>query len=123
VSDGDAGSALPEAPVHEEDDQISFAEQEVDRTCPVGEKGWFVSDARPVRDLGRLTGGFTLAWMRFPGTLLIMPVERAAASRRLDVSPVNWGGGPCAECGKLMRRYGRDAAMFFGGCRELLNGC
>ncbi|MEV4786227.1 hypothetical protein [Streptomyces tuirus] len=40
------------APEEEEDDQITFAEQDIDRACRAGEEGWFVSDARPVRDLG-----------------------------------------------------------------------
>ncbi|OSP37752.1 hypothetical protein B7767_36070 [Streptomyces sp. 13-12-16] len=40
---------------------ITFAEQEIDRTCRAGEEGWFVSDGRSVRP----TGGFTLP--RMPG--------------------------------------------------------
>ncbi|WP_257134779.1 hypothetical protein [Streptomyces sp. wa1063] len=40
--------ASPRSPGREEeDDVITFAEQEIDRTCRVGEEGWFVSDGRP----------------------------------------------------------------------------
>ncbi|MFI9239213.1 hypothetical protein [Streptomyces sp. NPDC053079] len=114
---------LPTAEPQEQDDEITFAEQEIDRTCRAGEEGWFVSDARPVRDLGQPTGGFTLARMpaqRIMSPLLITPVERAAASAALACPP--WELGPCAECGQLMRRYGRDAAMFCSVCRAVLNG-
>ncbi|MFI8943414.1 hypothetical protein [Streptomyces syringium] len=114
---------LSTAEPQERDDEITFAEQEIDRKCRAGEEGRFVSDARPVRDLGRPTGGFTLARMptrRAGGPLLITPVERAAASTALGCSP--WELGPCAECGQLMRRYGRDAAMFCSACRAVLNG-
>lgn len=114
---------LPQAPGLEEDDEITFAEQEIDRNCRAGEEGWFVSDTRPVRDLGQPTGGFTLPQMptqRSGAPTLILPVERAAASAALGCPP--WELGPCAECGQLMRRYGRDAAMFCGVCRALLNG-
>ncbi|MFC5956009.1 hypothetical protein ACFP51_16495 [Streptomyces pratens] len=114
---------LPEAPGQEGDDELTFAEQEIGRNCRAGEEGWFVSDARPIRDLGQPTGGFTLPRMsaqRSRNPMLILPVERAAASAALGCPP--WELGPCAECGQLMRRYGRDAAMFCGVCRELLNG-
>lgn len=37
-------------------------------------------------------------------------VERAAASAALGCPP--WGLGLCAGCGQLMRRYGRNAAMY-----------
>lgn len=113
---------LPVAPGQEEDDEITFAEQEIDRNCRAGEEGWFVSDARPIRDLGQPTGGFTLPRMpaqRSGNPTLILPVERAAASAALGCPP--WELGPCAECGQLMRRYGRDTAMFCGVCREALN--
>lgn len=114
---------LPEVPEQEGDDEIAFAEQEIDRRCRAGEEGWFVSDPRPLRDLGQPTGGFTLPRMppqRSRSPLLITPVERAAASAALGCPP--WELGPCSECGQLMRRYGRDAAMFCGVCRALLNG-
>ncbi|MER5932758.1 hypothetical protein [Streptomyces sp. NPDC002054] len=114
---------LPDFPVQEGDDEITFAEQEVDRTCRAGEEGWFVSDARPIRDLGQPTGGFTLARMpaqRSRNPMLITAVERAAASAALGCPP--WELGPCSECGQLMRRYGRDAAMFCRVCRAVLNG-
>ena len=54
---------LPAAPPEDEDDVITFAEQEIDRTCRAGEEGWFVSDGRPLRDLDQPTGGFTLPRM------------------------------------------------------------
>ncbi|MDT0453423.1 hypothetical protein [Streptomyces hesseae] len=113
---------LPTAEPQEQDDEITFAEQEIDRTCRAGEEGRFVSDARPVRDLGQPTGGFTLARMPAQRIMspLITPVERAAASAALGCPP--WELGPCAECGQLMRRYGRDAAMFCSVCRAVLNG-
>ncbi|MGW3060782.1 hypothetical protein ACWC98_33360 [Streptomyces goshikiensis] len=114
---------LPEAPEQEGDDEITFAEQEIDRRCRAGEEGWFVSDPRPIRDLGQPTGGFTLPRMppqRYRNPLLITPVERVAASAALGCP--TWELGPCSECGQVMRRYGRDAAMFCGVCRALLNG-
>ncbi|GHA69557.1 hypothetical protein GCM10010391_64100 [Streptomyces anthocyanicus] len=55
---------LPTAPDEDADDVITFAEQEVDRTCRAGEEGWFVSDGRPVRGLDQSTGGFTLPHAR-----------------------------------------------------------
>ncbi|MFJ5684297.1 hypothetical protein [Streptomyces sp. NPDC093099] len=114
---------LPEVPQQEEGDEVTFAEQEIDRNCRAGEEGWTVSDARPIRDLGQPTGGFTLPRMptrRSRNPMLILPVERSAAAAALCCPP--WELGPCSECGQLMRRYGRDAAMFCGVCRELLNG-
>ncbi|MFF5961992.1 competence protein CoiA family protein [Streptomyces luteogriseus] len=114
---------LPSASVKEDDDVITFAEQEIDRSCRAGEEGWFVSDARPLRDLGQPTGGFTLPRMPVQGSrdpMRITPVERAAASAALGC-PM-WELGPCAGCGQLMRRYGRYAAMYCRVCRSVLNG-
>lgn len=118
----DEKTPLPEAPA-EEDDRITYAEQEIDRNCRAGEEGRFVSDSRPIRDLGQSAGGITLARMppqrlRRPG--LITPVERAAASAALGCPP--WELGPCSGCGQLMRRYGRNAAMYCSVCRRVLNG-
>ncbi|MCK7626881.1 hypothetical protein MUU72_27920 [Streptomyces sp. RS10V-4] len=114
---------LPAAPVEEEDDLITFAEQEIDRSCRAGEEGWFVSDGRPVRDLDQPTGGFTLPRMpvqRSRDPMRITTVERAAASAALGCPP--WELGLCAGCGQLMRRYGRNAAMYCKVCRAVLNG-
>ncbi|MEV5596401.1 hypothetical protein [Streptomyces sp. NPDC052496] len=114
---------LPLAPVQEEDDEITFAEQEIDRMCRAGEEGQFGSDARPIRDMGQPTGGVTLPRMPVQHSrtsTLITFVERAAASAALGCPP--WELGPCAECGQLMRRYGRNAAMFCAVCRAVLNG-
>ncbi len=33
-----------------------------------------------------------------------------------------WELGLCAGCGQLMRRYGRNAAMYCNVCRSALNG-
>lgn len=113
----------PVAPEQEGDDQITFAEQEIDRTCRAGEEGWFISDARPIRDLGQLTGGFTLPQMPLQRSVkptLITSVERAAASAALGCPP--WELGLCAGCGQLMRRHGRYAAMYCAVCRVELNG-
>ncbi|MFB7913842.1 hypothetical protein [Streptomyces sp. NPDC056061] len=102
---------------------ITFAEQEIDRSCRAGEEGWFVSDGRPARDLDRPTGGFTLPRMpvqRSCGPMRITTVERAAASAALGCPP--WELGLCAGCGQLMRRYGRNAAMYCNVCRAVLNG-
>jgi uncharacterized membrane-anchored protein len=38
---------LSTAPAEDEDDVITFAEREIDRTCRAGEEGWFISDGRP----------------------------------------------------------------------------
>ncbi|MBB1256800.1 hypothetical protein H3146_26145 [Streptomyces sp. OF3] len=114
---------LPTVPHEEEDDAITFAGQEVDRDCRAGEEGRFVSDSRPLRDLDQPTGGFTLPRMpvqRSREPTSVTPVERAAASAALGC-PV-WELGPCAGCGQLMRRYGRNAAMYCNGCRSVLNG-
>ncbi|MEH0521162.1 MULTISPECIES: competence protein CoiA family protein [Streptomyces] len=114
---------LPVAPELEEDDQITFADQEIDRTCRSGEEGWFVSDARPIRDLGQPTGGVTLPRMPLQRSVkptLITSVERAAASAALGCPP--WELGLCAGCGQLMRRHGRYAAMYCAVCRAELNG-
>ncbi|MFI0220152.1 hypothetical protein [Streptomyces lydicus] len=43
--------SLPTTPVEDEDDEITFSEEEIDRTCRAGEDGWSGSDARPIRDL------------------------------------------------------------------------
>ena len=113
---------LPVAPEQEEDDQITFAEQEIDRTCRAGEEGWFVSDARPIRDLGQPTGGYTLPRMPLQRSVkpsLITSVERAAASAALGCP--TWELGLCAGCGQLMRRHGRYAAMYCAACRSELN--
>lgn len=114
---------LPEVPQRDGDDAITFAEQEIDRRCRAGEEGRFVSDARPIRDLGQPTGGFTLPRMppqRSRNPMLITPVERAAVSAALGCPP--WELGACSQCGQLMRRYGLDAAMICGVCRASLNG-
>ncbi|WDO07465.1 hypothetical protein ME763_18335 [Streptomyces murinus] len=82
---------LPAAPVEEEDDLITFAEQEIDRNCRAGEEGWFVSEGRPVRDLDQPTDGFTLPRMpvqRSRDPMRITTVERAAASAALGARPV-----------------------------------
>ncbi|MET8248311.1 hypothetical protein ABZV31_30240 [Streptomyces sp. NPDC005202] len=116
-------SPLPPASAEEDDDVITFAEQEIDRTCRAGEEGWFVSDARPLRDLGQPTGGFTLPAMPVQGShkaMRITPVERAAASVALGCP--TWELGPCAGCGQLMHRYGRYAAMYCRVCRAVRNG-
>ncbi|MFE7611634.1 hypothetical protein [Streptomyces celluloflavus] len=118
---GQAASLSAEEP-QEADDEITFAEQETDRTCRAGEEGRFVGDARPIRDLGQPTGGFTLAGMpaqRSRNPMVITTVERAAASAELGYPP--WELGPCAECGQLMRWYGRDVAMFCDVWRAVLN--
>ncbi|MFG3130522.1 hypothetical protein ACGFZU_22815 [Streptomyces tendae] len=81
---------LPTAPDEDADDVITFAEQEVDRTCRAGEEGWFVSDGRPVRGLDQSTGGFTLPRMpvkRSRDPMRITTVERAAASAALGCPP------------------------------------
>ncbi|MBU7597401.1 hypothetical protein JGS22_007085 [Streptomyces sp. P38-E01] len=114
---------LPAAPVEETDDVITFAEQEVDRTCRAGEEGRFVSDGRLVRDFDQPTGGFTLPRMpvqRSPEPTRITAAERAAASAALGCPP--WELGPCAGCSRLQRRYGRNTAMYCSVCRAVLNG-
>ncbi|WP_227025902.1 hypothetical protein [Streptomyces fodineus] len=114
---------LPAAPDQEGDDVITFSEQEIDRTCRAGEEGWFVSDARPLRDLNQPTGGFTLPRMpvqRSRDPIQVTHVERVAASAALGCLP--WELGPCAGCGQLMHRYGRNAAMYCRACRDVLNG-
>ncbi|MDX2698387.1 competence protein CoiA family protein [Streptomyces ipomoeae] len=81
---------LPTAPAEDEDDVITFAEKEIDRTCRAGEEGWFVSDGRPIRDLDQPTGGFTLPRMsvqRSRDPMRITTVERAAASAALGCPP------------------------------------
>ncbi|WP_237295701.1 MULTISPECIES: hypothetical protein [Streptomyces] len=81
---------LPAAPAEEEDDVISFAEQEIDRACRAGEEGWFASDGRPIRDLDQPTDGFTLPRtpvQRSRDPLQITIVERAAASAALGCPP------------------------------------
>ncbi|RST16276.1 hypothetical protein E2C00_11850 [Streptomyces sp. WAC05374] len=50
----------------------------------------------------------------------ITAVERAAASAALGCPP--WELGLCAGCSQLMRRYGRNAAMYCNACRSVLNG-
>lgn len=113
---------LPAIPAQEEDDVITFAEREIDRTCRAGEEGGFAADTRPVRDLDQPTGGFTLPRMpvQRPRDLMrITDAERVAASHALGCPP--WELGPCAGCGQLMRRYGRNAAMYCRTCRALLN--
>ncbi|MFB7169461.1 hypothetical protein ACFCYM_01290 [Streptomyces sp. NPDC056254] len=50
----------------------------------------------------------------------ITTVERAAASAALGCPPGELG--LCAGCGQLMRRYGRNAAMYCNVCRSVLNG-
>lgn len=113
----------PEAPAQEDDDRITFAELELDRTCRAGEDGWFADDARPLRDLGQSTGGFTLPRLpvqRPRDPLRVTDVERVAASYALGCPP--WELGPCSGCGQLMRRYGRFAAMYCRVCRHVLNG-
>lgn len=114
---------LPAVPAEEDDDVITFAEQEVDRTCRAGEDSWFISDARPLRDLDQPTGGFTLP--RLPvqcssDPTRITPVERAAASAALGCPP--WELGLCTGCSQMMRRYGQNAAMYCNVCRAALNG-
>ncbi|WP_253915464.1 hypothetical protein [Streptomyces mayonensis] len=114
---------LPTVPAEDEDDVITFAEQEIDRTCRAGEEGWFAGDGRPLRDLDQPTGGFTLPRMpvqRSRGPMRITDVERAAASAALGCPP--WEIGPCTGCGQLMRRHGRNAAMYCTVCRAVLNG-
>jgi hypothetical protein len=116
-------SSPPAALAPEDDDLITFAEQEIDRTCRAGEEGSFVSNPRPVRDYSQPTGGLTLPRMpirRPRDPMRITHVERAAASAALGCRP--WELGPCAGCGQLMRRYGRFAAMYCRPCRDLLNG-
>lgn len=88
---------------------------------PAKRAGAHASDERPVRDLAQPTGGVTLPRMPVwrPGNpTVITSVERAAASAALGCPP--WELGPCAECGQLMRRYGRNAAMFCAVCRAIL---
>ncbi|MFC9031212.1 hypothetical protein [Streptomyces arboris] len=102
---------------------ITFAEQEIDRSCRAGEDSWSVSDARPLRDLAQPTGGFTLPRLppQRPSTSTwITPVERAAASAALGCPP--WELGLCAGCDQMMRRYGPNAAMYCNVCRATLNG-
>lgn len=114
---------LPAVPAVEDDDVITFAEQEVDRTCRAGEDSWFISDARPLRDLDQPTGGFTLPRLPAPRSsdpTRIAPVERAAASAALGCPP--WELGMCAGCSQMMRRYGQNAAMYCNVCRAVLNG-
>jgi hypothetical protein len=115
---------LPDAPGQEgADDEITFSEQETDRNCRAGAEDWFVSDAWPIRDLGQPTDGFALPRMpaqRSQNFVLILPVERAAATAALGCPPR--GPGPCSEYGRLIRRYWRDAAIFCAICREPLNG-
>lgn len=122
---------LPVAPEPEMDDQITFAEEEIDRTCPVGEERWFVSDARPVRDLGQCTGGVTLPRMLLQQSVkptLITSVERVAASAALGCPPWELGlcaglrstdASPRAPCGHVRRgmplRAKRPKAGELGG--------
>ncbi len=109
---------LPKVQEQEGDDAITFSEQEIDRSCRAGEEGRFRSDPRPVRDLGQPTGGFTMARMpvrRKRSATWITQVERSAAAAVLGCPP--WEVGPCTRCTKLMRRYGRDAAMACNDCR------
>ncbi|MEU0378466.1 hypothetical protein ABZ093_14370 [Streptomyces cyaneofuscatus] len=119
----DEKTPLPTTPADEDDDVITFAEQEIDRNCRTGEDGWFASDARPLRDLAQPTGGFTLPRLpaqRPSDSTRITPVERAAASAALGCPP--WELGLCAGCRQMMRRYGPNAAMYCNACRATLNG-
>lgn len=54
------------------------------------------------------------------GPMRITTVERGAASAALAFSP--WELGLCAGCGQMMRRYGRNAAVYCNVCRSVLNG-
>ncbi|MEU8539993.1 hypothetical protein AB0C52_08360 [Streptomyces sp. NPDC048717] len=120
---GDEKTPLPAAPVEEGDDVITFDEQEIDRTCRAGEDGRFAGADRPLRDLDQPTGGLTfprLPVRRSGDPARVTPVERAAASAALGCPP--WELGSCADCGRLMRRYGWDAAMYCNVCRSVLNG-
>ncbi|MFG2601803.1 hypothetical protein [Streptomyces sp. NPDC048462] len=98
-------SDFPEAQGQGQGDGITFAQQEIDRICRADEEGWFVSDTRPIRDLGGSTGSLSLPRMlaQWSGSsTLILPVERVAASAALGCAP--WELGPCAECGQLVCR-------------------
>ncbi|MFD0034211.1 hypothetical protein ACWGDS_41945 [Streptomyces sp. NPDC055059] len=96
-------TTLPTAPAEDEDDVITFAEREIDRTCRAGEEGWFISDGRPIRDIDQPAAGFALPRMpvqRSLGPMRITTVERAAASAALGCPPWKLGlcAGWCVDC-------------------------
>ncbi|MER7982647.1 hypothetical protein [Streptomyces sp. NPDC095817] len=123
-TDLDGHTRLPDVPVLEPEGSITFDERDLDRSCSAGQDNdGFRSDPRPERDLGQPTGGLTLPLLasRRPkggpaGSLAVTDVERAALAATLNC-PV-WEIGPCAGCGQFIRRYGRDAPVACGGCRN-----
>ncbi|MEU0646052.1 hypothetical protein [Streptomyces umbrinus] len=112
---------LPRSPSLEPEDFITFAEQELDRSCSAGQEqpSLFRIDPRPIRDLGQPTGGLTLPLPPIrtaPGGLsFVTGVERAAMATALGCPP--WELGPCAGCGQFIRRYGRNVPMACRACR------
>lgn len=118
----DETGELPDVAPHESDDLITFAEQDIDRSCRAGEEGHpYGADPRPIRDLGQPTGGLTLPALTRPRTRAPHPMtltasQRAAAAATLGCPP--WELGPCIGCGRFMRRYGYNAPVACGSCRS-----
>lgn len=113
---------LPEAAPPDPDDTITFAENELDRTCRAGQDSDVRSDPLVPRDLAQPTGGITLPLIpssprgqrRSPAYLT--DAERAAAAAAIGCPP--WELGPCVNCTQLIRRYGRNAPMACPQCRS-----
>jgi len=112
----------PSEEPEEEDDIVTFAEQDLDRSCRAGEEGPHLGIPRPRRDLAQPTGGLTLPVLDRPSadggqaSSRVSRAERAAAAALWGCPP--WEIGSCAGCGQLMRRYGHNAPMACAGCRR-----
>ncbi|MFJ9589590.1 hypothetical protein [Streptomyces acidicola] len=112
---------LPRTPSEEQDDAVTFTEEELDRSCTARKETMaYRSDPRPVRDLGQPTGGLTLPLLprssSAEGLNVVTDVERTAVAAALGCFP--WELGPCIGCGQVSRRYGRNAPMAWPSCRE-----
>ncbi|WP_435216036.1 hypothetical protein [Streptomyces sp. bgisy034] len=91
------GRLFPPASV-EEDDVITFTEQEIDRTCRAGEEGRFGSDGPVHPQLRSADRWHHLPCMPEQGSrdpMRITPAERAAAA----LGCPTWELELCAECG------------------------
>lgn len=102
----------------DEADEITYTEDEIDRSCRWGDEGPVRGGARPRRDVP--APGHRVPPQRNSlaeeGRFRVTDRQRRAAALLHDCR--TWEIGPCFGCSTLMHRYGRHAGMYCAGCRS-----
>nr|WP_168516653.1 hypothetical protein [Streptomyces sp. S1D4-11]QIZ01274.1 hypothetical protein HEP87_56220 [Streptomyces sp. S1D4-11] len=116
-------SDTPTEPDQNEDEHVTYTEEEIDGSCRYGEDGPHTSSPRPLRETTSATGlhtfdqapDHTLLQPSRPIALHLSPRERLVIAAELKCPP--WEIGPCTLCAAPIHRYGPRSPLACPTCR------